>query len=316
MADTRYRWTLLRAGTLKLDGGSMFGLIPRVVWSKAVVPDDRHRITVAHNCLLLEGPDGGLVLVEAGSGDKLDERMRAIFDLGDRTVVDAVEEVAAVGDVRHVLVSHLHFDHAGGLTRRPRLGERPDWKDPATGLEVVRSFGDAEIIVQAREWHDAVAGNSLMTRTYLRENLEPIAGRVRLVESPAPFPAGHVPGRDEVPAADVETRMTEVLPGLFVFLVPGHTWGQQAVLFTDEGGRTVVFVPDVLPTLNHAGAAYSLAYDVEPYVTMVTKRWLLAAAARHDWLLVLDHEPENPCVRVRADGHGWYGLIPEEPPAA
>jgi len=118
MPDTRYRWTLLRAGTLKLDGGSMFGLIPRVVWSKAVVPDDRHRITVAHNCLLLESPGGGRVLVEAGSGDKLDAKMRAILDLGDRTVVDAVEEVAPVSDVRHVVVSHLHFDHAGGLTRR------------------------------------------------------------------------------------------------------------------------------------------------------------------------------------------------------
>ena len=316
MPDTRYRWRLLRAGTLRLDGGSMFGLIPRVVWSKAVVPDDRHRIEVAHNCLLLEAPGGGRVLVEAGSGDKLDAKMRAIFALGDRTVVDAVGEVAPVGDVRHVVVSHLHFDHAGGLTRRSRAGEAPHWIDPATGLGVMRSFGDAEIIVQAREWRDAVAGNSLMTRTYLRDNLEPLHGHVRTVESPPPFPAGRVPGRDEAPATDVVARMTEVLPGIFVFLVPGHTWGQQAVLFTDDRGRTVVFTPDVLPTRHHVGAAYSLAYDVEPYTTMVTKRWLLEAAARHDWLLVLDHEPGNPCARVRPDGGGWFVLEPGECPGA
>ena len=105
--------------------------------------------------------------------------------------------------------------------------------------------------------------------------------------------------------------MTEVLPGIFVFLVPGHTWGQQAVLFTDDQGRTVVFTPDVMPTVDHLGAAYSLAYDVEPYITMVTKRWFLAAAAKNDWLLVLDHEVKTPIVRVRPDGKGWYLLVPE-----
>ena len=92
--------------------------------------------------------------------------------------------------------------------------------------------------------------------------------------------------------------------------MPGHTWGQQAILFTDERGRTVVFTPDVMPTVNHVGAAYSLAYDVEPYTTMITKRWFLAEAAERDWLLILDHEPGNPCMRVRPDGKGWYVLVP------
>ena len=313
---TRYRWRLLRAGTLRLDGGTMFGLIPRTIWSRMAAPDERHRIVIAHNCLLLEAPGQRRILVEAGSGDKFDAKMRSILDLGDRTVDQAVAEVAPLGDVQHVVVSHLHFDHVGGLTRRAREDERPQWTDPATGMGVVRSFGDAEVIVQGREWRDAAANKSVMTRSYLPENLEPLRGLIRTVESPSPFPAGHVPARDEPPATTVRERMTEVLPGIFVFLVPGHTWGQQAVLFTDDLGRTIVFTPDVMPTANHVGAAYSLSYDVEPYVTMVTKRWLLDEAARHDWLLVLDHEPENPCVRVRADGHGWYGLIPEEPPAA
>jgi glyoxylase-like metal-dependent hydrolase (beta-lactamase superfamily II) len=307
----RHSWRLLRAGTIALDGGAMFGIVPRVVWGRDVTADDRHRIVVAHNCLLLDAPDGGRVLVEAGSGGTFDAKLRDIYGLSDRTVLDAVAEVAAPADVRHAIVTHLHFDHAGGLTRLTRAGEPPHWTDSATGQGVVRSFGDAEIVVQAREWNDAAANRSVMTRTYLRENLEPIAPRLRLVESPPPFPPGSLPDRDALPASPLEDRLTEVLPGIFVFVVPGHTWGQQAVLFGDDRGRTVVFVPDVMPTVHHVGAAYSLAYDVEPYTTMLTKRWLLTEAAARDWLLVLDHEPATPCVRVRPDGRGWFTLVPE-----
>jgi hypothetical protein len=112
--------------------------------------------------------------------------------------------------------------------------------------------------------------------------------------------------------APVALRETPIAPGISVFLTPGHNWGQQAVKFTDTAGRTVVFTPDVMPTVNHVGAAYSLGYDVEPYTSMVTRRWLLEEAARGDWLLVLDHEPGNPCVRVRENGKGWFELVPEE----
>ncbi len=306
-----YTWRLLQAGMICLDGGSMFGLIPRVVWSKTVSTDSQGRISVGQNCLLLANSAGDHILIEAGSGNKLDAKMRAIFNLGGRTVEEAVGEVAPIKSVTHVLVTHLHFAHAGGLTRLAREGEEPDWIHPTAGLGVVRSFGNAEIIVQHREWRDAVVNNSVMTRTYLLENLDPLREQLRTVDSPLPFPLGHQPSRDDTPASAVDERMTEVLPGIFVFLVPGHTWGQQAVLFTDDQGRTVVFTPDVMPTVDHLGAAYSLAYDVEPYITMVTKRWFLAAAAKNDWLLVLDHEVKTPIVRVRPDGKGWYLLVPE-----
>src|SRR5690349_1671685 len=108
---TRYHWQLLRAGPIKLDGGGMFGVVPRVVWSKLLPPDEQHRVTVAHNCLLLRRVDDptDLTLIETGSGDKLDPKMRAIFCLTDRTIRDAVGEVAALKDVRRVIVSHLHF---------------------------------------------------------------------------------------------------------------------------------------------------------------------------------------------------------------
>jgi glyoxylase-like metal-dependent hydrolase (beta-lactamase superfamily II) len=297
----RYQWQALRAGPLKLDGGGMFGLIPRVVWSKAIAPDVRNRITVAHNCLLLTG-NGHRIVIETGSGNKLDAKMRDIFGLTDYTIVEALRDAnCRCEDIHHVIVSHLHFDHAGGLTRKS-----------ATGHGIELTFPNAAVIAQKQEWHDALANNSVMTRTYYRDHLDPIRDRVKLIDSPPSFElAGH-PEKDAMPKSSVRERMTEALPGIFVFLVPGHTWGQQAILFTDEQNRTIVFTPDVMPTIHHVGAAYNLAYDVEPYTSTLTRRWFLDEAEKNDWLLYLDHEPGDPFCRVRSDGRGWYKLIPEE----
>ena len=293
----RYRWRPLRAGPLWLDGGTMFGVVPRAVWGRSVPVDEQGRIEVAHNCLLLERDDQRIV-IEVGSGDKFDAKSRAIFGLSDRSITDAVEETGVGCDrIQHVIVTHLHFDHAGGLTRRPREGET---------LGPKLTFPNAEIIVQRQEWEDALANRSVMTRTYLRDHLDPIRERLRPIDSPPPFPRGYRPERDDLPERPLHDRLTNVLPGIDVFLVPGHTWGQQAVRFTDERARTVVFTPDVLPTINHVGAAYNMAYDVEPYISTVTRHWFLEAAVEQDWLLVLDHEPGNPCRRVRRDGKGWY----------
>jgi glyoxylase-like metal-dependent hydrolase (beta-lactamase superfamily II) len=382
-ADVRYRWRLLRAGPLRLDGGSMFGVVPRVLWSKLTPPDDEGRIGLAHNCLLLEPAQGGealppspgtpgeasgiggcpragggegdfdhqvlatpahhvrkgtltltlsrstgrgdqintltdeRVLIETGSGDKFDAKMRRIFGLSDYSITDALHDAGCrPEDLRHVIVSHLHFDHAGGLTRRAREGETPDWRSPGnpTASAVKRTFPSAEVIVQRREWEDAIANNAVMTRTYLRENLEPIREHLRLTDSPPPFPAGSWPGKDERPSQPLDARATPVLPGIDVFLIPGHTRGQQAIRFTDDRGRTVVFTADILPTVHHLGAAYNMAYDVEPYLSTVNRRWLLEEAVKGGWLLVLDHEPDTPCVRVREDGKGWFELLPEDAP--
>jgi glyoxylase-like metal-dependent hydrolase (beta-lactamase superfamily II) len=315
--EARYRWTVLRAGPIRLDGGGMFGVIPRVLWSKAFVPDDVGRITLAQNCILLERegavPDGEprTVLIETGSGDKFGEKSRKIFGLEDYSILDALREAGKSPDqIDAVIVSHLHFDHAGGLTRKLRAGETPDWtgSTEAPGGGVKLTFPRAPVFVQWREWTDALANRSVMTRTYLKDHLEPLQGRLKLVESEMPFPLGHLPEKDETPRAPLADRQTEILPGISVFVTPGHTWGQQAVKFTDANRRTIVFTPDVMPTVHHLGAAYNLAYDVEPYLSTVTRRWFLAEAAHGDWLLVLDHEPGNPCVKVRDDGKGWFTL--------
>ncbi|MEM1185885.1 MAG: MBL fold metallo-hydrolase [Planctomycetota bacterium] len=333
-----YRWTLLRAGQFLLDGGGMFGVIPRVVWSRAVEPDDKNRIRLQHNCLLLEAQsDQGprRIVIETGTGDKLDEKMSKIFGLDGTTIETALRDRGTdPADIDAVIVSHLHFDHAGGLTRRCREGETPDWvatkPGAASGDEpnVKLTFPNAELIVQRREWIDARANDAVMTRTYYRDHVLPFEDdaldlrspdgtrkpRLRLVESERPFPMNRKPSRDELPKSDVLQRRSEVLPGIYTFLVPGHTWGQQAVMFNDTEGNTVVFIPDVLPTRWHAGQAYSLSYDVEPYTSMLTKHWLLHEAAERNWLLVLDHEPSDPLCRVRRNDSGWFDLVDKDTP--
>ncbi len=341
----RYRWTLLRAGRFLLDGGGMFGVIPRTVWTRFAEPDDRNRIELQHNCLLLESiePDGATprrYLIEAGTGDKLDAKMTEIFGLDGRTIETAVNEAGAksatpfsTADIESVIVSHLHFDHSGGLTRRCREGETPDWEatkpGSASGDEprVKFTFPNAELIVQKREWLDARNNDAVMTKTYYRDHILPFEdrdlatladgrARLRLIESQRPFPLNRKPSRGDLPKTGVDERMTEVLPGISVFLTPGHTWGQQAVAFTDESGQTVVFTPDVMPTAWHAGQVFSLSYDVEPYTSMITKHWFLTEAAAGEWLLVLDHEPGNPCRRVVANEKGWFDLTADERAAA
>lgn len=316
----RYRVTLLRAGQLLLDAGCMLGLIPKVLWQKHVPTDDKNRVTLGHNCLLLERLDGAdgpkLVLIESGSGEKLDEKSRAIFGLDGRTVFTALDEVGCnPADIGAAIPTHLHFDHAGGLTRLAHAGEKPDWFGPAQSMGaprpdhgVMRSFPNATVITQQREWHDALNETSVMTKTYFADNLEPLRPVLRLVDSPAPFPAGIVPLRTDTPLPQ-EARETEVLPGVFVFRTPGHTWGQQAVRFTDERGRTVVFMPDVLPTHWHVGAAYNLAYDVEPYTSTLTRTWLLNEAVDRGWILALDHEPGHVFYSVKRNDKGWFDLV-------
>ncbi len=302
----RWSWRLIRCGLFWLDGGGMFGIVPKALWSKLVTPDDRNRIPVQTNSLLLER-DGKLVVIEVGNGDKFGPKERDIYSMEDRCVGSALREAGArPEDVSTVIVSHLHFDHAGGLTRRPRPGE-PD--RPAL------TFPNAEIVSQRQEWDDAVVNRSTMSRTYLPDHLTPeVRERLRLIDSPDPAVAiaartgaAHAAGG----AGASGFAATEVLPGIDVFRVPGHTWGQQAIRFTDTRGRVVVFTPDVMPTAAHAGAPYNMGYDVEPYVSMRVRMEFLEAARREKWLLAIDHEPGDAVRTVEAgERPGQHRLEP------
>ena len=271
-----WQWQLLRAGTLRLDGGGMFGVVPKTIWSKVAPPDDLNRILLQTNCLLLER-EGVRVLIETGFGEKWSDKDRSIYALEKRTVVDALREVNIdTGSIAYVIVTHLHFDHAGAMT-----ANGPD-------REPVPTFANAEVFVQRTEWQDALANKSTMTRTYLRSHLDPIADRVRLIDG-----------------------IAEVLPGIRVEPVPGHTWGQQSIWFHDAQGE-LVFPGDVIPTVNHVGLAYSIGYDMLPYQNMLTKAALLERAARENIRIVIDHEPGDAVVTVAADAEkpGRFRLQP------
>ena len=255
--------------------------------------------------------------------------MSTIFGLDGRTIESEVVRAGVdVNDIDATIVTHLHFDHAGGLTRRAREGEEADWVASKPGAasgdcnDVKFTFPNAELITQRREWVDARNNDSVMTRTYYRDHLLPFEDermplsdgrpRLRLIDSARPFPLNRKPSRNELPKNTLDERMTEVLPGIRVFLVPGHTWGQQAIQFEDEQGRTITFTSDVMPTHYHIGQPYSLGYDVEPYTSMVTKHWFLKEASERDWILVLDHDPGNPCFRVKTNDKGWFDLVEED----
>jgi glyoxylase-like metal-dependent hydrolase (beta-lactamase superfamily II) len=268
-------WKVLRAGGLRLDGGGMFGLIPRSMWGRWMPPDADNRIGLAMNCVLLErhGEGGGgrvrRTLVEAGAGAKWTDKERAIYEFarapdgGVRTVEHALAEIGVdPSTIDDVVVTHLHFDHAGGLTRLAADGTP----------EAV--FPRARIHVQRQEWTDALANRSTMTRTYLRTHLDPIADRVVTHQGEA-----------------------EVAVGVRVMPAAGHTWGHQIVMWRDEQGM-VCYAGDVIPTRHHVHLSASLGYDMLPYQTMLTKRALLEVADREGWRLVLDHEAGD-CVMQR-----------------
>ena len=273
-----WSWKLLRAGGFMLDGGAMFGLIPKPVWTRFIEPDAMNRIPLQQNCLLLE-QDGKLVLIECGIGDKFPRKLRDIYCQEERTIVDALHEIDCdPADISTVIISHLHFDHAGGLTRWGADGETPELK-----------IHNAEVVAQKLEWDDALANKSTMHKTYLREHLDPIRERVRLVEGE-----------------------TGILDGITAIPTPGHTWGQHGIAFEAADGGTVCFPGDVMPTANHAGLTFNLAYDVEPYTNMGSKKALLTRASEDDWRLALDHEPGNPIVRVAPSTQkpGQFDLTP------
>jgi glyoxylase-like metal-dependent hydrolase (beta-lactamase superfamily II) len=261
----RWHVEILRAGDFRLDGGGMFGLIPKVQWSRWVEADDGNRIALACNAMLLR--DGArTVLVETGYGDRWSDADREAWLLARRTVVDALSDVGVTpAEVTDVIVTHLHFDHAAGLTTGP-------------DASIVPVFPSARIHVQRTEWEDALANKSTMTRTYLRSVLDPIAARVVLHDGAA-----------------------APMPGVELRPMPGHTWGMQGVFI--EGTDAVwAFPGDIMPTRHHAHPSSSLGYDMLPYQTMLTKRAFLDEAIGRDLRIVLDHDPGNPVVRAVRDG--------------
>ncbi len=266
------RCTALEAGIQRLDGGAMFGVVPKPLWARRAPPDDRNRITLAMRCLLIEHGDG-LVLIDAGLGNKEDARFRDIYGVenegqgGGTLLEDAIREAGhAPEDVRWVITTHLHFEHAGGNT----TAGRPDGQ---TAL----SFPRATYIVQKGELEFARHANERTRASYLPHNFEPVAaaGRWRLLEGE-----------------------TEVLPGIGVRMTPGHVPFHQSVMLRDRG-ETLCYLADVMPTRHHLPLVWIMGYDLEPLRTLESKRALVRAAADGGWWLFFEHDPDVIMGRLR-----------------
>jgi glyoxylase-like metal-dependent hydrolase (beta-lactamase superfamily II) len=267
----RIRAHALEAGLQRLDGGAMFGVVPKPLWERRIAADDRNRIPCALRCLLVEAP-GALVLVDTGIGNKEDEKFRDIFGVanaGDPTRLE--DAIRAAGfqpdDVDIVLNTHLHFDHAGGNTRL-----LPDGA-------VVPSFPRARHVVQKRELDFAHSGNERIRASYLLRNVDPVAeaGLWDLVEGDAP-----------------------VTEGVRVVHTPGHTpWHHSVVIESD--GETACFLADVCPTAAHLPLPWIKGYDLDPLVTLESKRKLWSRARAEGWLLVFQHDAETPWGRLDPD---------------
>jgi len=258
----------LEGGLQRLDGGAMFGVVPRTLWTTRIAPDERNRIPLAMRCMLVEHPDG-LVLIDTALGNKEGPKFLDIYGVensgleGATQLEDALATAGFLpGDVRWVINTHLHFDHAGGnTTMDPELEN-----DPRRHVRL--TFPNATYLVQRGELEFARAANERTRASYLPHNFEPIAAadRWRLLEGDG-----------------------EVLPGISVRLTPGHVPFHQAVLVYG-GGETVVFVADLIPTEAHLPLPWIMGYDLEPLRTLESKRALLRDAVEGGWRIVFEHD--------------------------
>lgn len=269
---------VISGGRLKLDGGAMFGIIPKPLWTRSTPADELNRIRLACNCLLVEWPGATdrRVIIETGHGPKYGEKEQGFYDIDPAVWLGPALAAAGVdaATITDVVVSHLHFDHAGGLSREEDGRLRP-------------TFPNARVHVQRQEYADAVAGFGIMTATYRRENLAPLdeADRWRLLDG-----------------------TEEIVPGVQAWPTPGHTRGHQSIVI-DGRERSAVFTGDLMPTAAHVGPPYNMGYDLFPVENRTSKREVLQWAAERDALVVIDHEPAQPVVRVTVD-RDWFRLEP------
>lgn len=262
-------------GRFRLDGGAMFGVVPKVLWQKCCPADDLNRIPLSLTCLLIRA-HGKNILVDTGLGDKEDAKFYSMFAV-ERTpsLDDSLKRQGLSRDDIHLVINtHLHFDHAGGNTIK--------YDDE----QLSSAFPKAVYHVQRGEYEDAARANERTRASYRRDNFTPIA---------------HV-NQWEFLNGD-----TELLPGITAVVTAGHTRFHQSVKIESEG-KTAFFLGDLIPTVSHLPLPYIMGYDLYPIQTLETKRWVLDRAFEENWLLVFEHDPLVQAGHVRKDVEGKYFL--------
>ena len=263
--------TYVTEGHCWLDGGAMFGVVPKTLWQRACPPDEKNRIELACHSLIIKGNDR-VILVDTGCGDKWDEKSKRIYRI-ETVAGGLVSALSAKGinaeEVTDVIYTHLHFDHAGGGTIR-----KADGNCHAT-------FPNATYHVQKRHWEWSQKPTERDQASFMEENLAPIKERLNLING-----------------------NKEIFPGIFVEMADTHTVGHQTVRLTSYG-ETLFHCGDLIPMSHHVRLPYVMAYDLFPLGTLEEKRKVLAKAADENWTLFFEHCPSCPAAKVAKGKRGF-----------
>ncbi len=270
--------SIVHAGYFKLDGGAMFGIVPKRLWQRFNPPDENNLCTWAMRCLLIE-TDGRRILVDCGLGDKQDEKWRSFFEPhGEENLLDSLAaEHLSVEEITDVFLTHLHFDHCGGAVKKDEAGR------------LVPTFPNATYWSNEVHWRWAMEPNAREAASFLKENFVPLkdAGVLRFL--------------------DVQRDLLPWLPGVQVQFAYGHTEALMA-LHIDMEGRRFVYCSDLMPSSFHIGMPYIMAYDIRPLVTLEEKAWLLENGLANDWTLIFEHDPQASFGTLTRDERGRIAL--------
>jgi glyoxylase-like metal-dependent hydrolase (beta-lactamase superfamily II) len=275
-----FELTRVSDGEFRLDGGAMFGVVPRTLWEVPAPPDDLNRIRMGTNCLLVaRGSD--LLLIDTGIGDKHDARFQQIYGMDPAAVrlPEAIRRAGyELGDVTHVLLSHLHFDHCG-------------WNTRESAGRIVPTFPKARYWLQRGEVEHGRHPNQRDRASYFLPNWEPLL---------------------EAGVAELFDDEAEPIPGVRAVRTPGHNADMCIVLLDGGQGRKAVYWADLVPTSAHVPYPWIMGYDLYPLTTLENKLLWLPRAAQGDWLCIFEHDPDVPFGRLVEEKPGRYQVVPVE----
>jgi glyoxylase-like metal-dependent hydrolase (beta-lactamase superfamily II) len=277
----RYQIHLIDAGRFRLDGGAMFGVVPKVLWEKKCKVDDKNRIAMSTNLLLLEG-EGRLILIDTGIGDKFDKKFGDIFGV-DHSEFSLQHSLKNHGfspdDINDVILTHLHFDHAGGATKRNEAGK------------IVPTFPNAKYYIQKEQLDWAKEPSQKDRASFFPENFAPLEQNDQLI---------------------ILNEEMEIFPGVELIRVDGHTPAQQIVLIKGDS-QNLLFAGDLIPTSSHIPIPWVMSYDLYPMKTMAEKKIILEKASRENWLIFFEHDPEIRLGTIKKTEKNAYALKEEIP---
>jgi glyoxylase-like metal-dependent hydrolase (beta-lactamase superfamily II) len=261
-----YRVEVIPDCEFRLDGGAMFGVVPRTLWSKACPPDDQNRIRMNMNCLFIEA-GGERILIDTGIGDKWSDKLRTMYGIDRRRSFDeSLLEVAGVGseEITIVINTHLHFDHAGGNTKADQAGK------------AIAAFPSARYFVSRAEYEHAEAPSERDRASYLTDNWRPLK---------------------ETGQLELKEAEYEVVPGLRMETHAGHNRSMQCPRL-EQGNDTLFGFADLVPMRAHVPFAWIMGFDLYPVETLEAKKKLLPQAAREGWTCLFYHDPDEPLGRI------------------